>query len=130
MLNTCDEYAKIHNLIFSTDPKPAKSKTKCLAFCKKPEMNLEKLSLGNKKLPWITSAKHLGNILENIQNGLKKDTLVKRARYIDQNNELQQEFHHFHPETQFKINRIFNSHFTGSSLWDLFSRESRMVENS
>ena len=28
------------------------------------------------------------------------------------------------------INRIYNSHFTGSSLWDLFNKETRKVENS
>ena len=32
MLKICEEYAGLHNLTFSTDPNPAKCKTKCLAF--------------------------------------------------------------------------------------------------
>ena len=55
---------------------------------------------------------------------------IKRAQYINRNNELCQEFYFAQPETKFHINRIYNSHFTGSSLWDLFSREAKMIENS
>ena len=32
MLNVCEIYAASHNLLFSTDPVPAKSKTKCILF--------------------------------------------------------------------------------------------------
>ena len=32
MLQVCETYAKEHNLVFSTDPVPAKSKSKCLYF--------------------------------------------------------------------------------------------------
>ena len=35
MINTCNEYAKHHNLTFSTNINPKKSKTKCLIFLKK-----------------------------------------------------------------------------------------------
>ena len=34
-----------------------------------------------------------------------------------------QEFHFARPETISMVNRIYNSHFTGSQLWDLGSRE-------
>ena len=44
--------------------------------------------------------------------------------------EIQQEFYFCHPKNKFDINKIYNSHFTGSPLWDLFSRESEMIENS
>ena len=33
MLRTCEEFADLHNLKFSTDPEPAKSKTKCIFMC-------------------------------------------------------------------------------------------------
>ena len=33
MLVVCQSYAREHNLVFSTDPVPAKSKTKCMYFC-------------------------------------------------------------------------------------------------
>ena len=47
----------------------------------------------------------------------------KRALYINRVNELNQEFHYAHPLTKVKINNIFNTHFYGSQLWDLFSVE-------
>ena len=33
MLTICQEYGEKHNLVYSTDPNPVKSKTKCLFFC-------------------------------------------------------------------------------------------------
>ena len=129
MINTCNEYANQHDLKFSANPIPAKSKTKCLAFERK-NSEPPKLKLGNDLLPWVDKGKHLGNNLENIVNGMKKDMNIKRAQYINRNNELCQEFYFAQPETKFHINRIYNSHFTGSSLWDLFSREAKMIENS
>ena len=35
MLNTCTDYASAHNLTFSTNEDPKKSKTKCMAFLHK-----------------------------------------------------------------------------------------------
>ena len=129
MLNICEKYAEIHNLRFSTDPNPNKCKTKCLAFLKK-ERNLSCLTLCGNPLPWVKSGKHLGNTLENAVNGMKLDINTKRASYIAKNNELIQEFHFAHPKTKCKINNIYNSHFTGSPLWNLFSKESEMFYNT
>ena len=61
---------------------------------------------------------------------MKKDIKVKRANYIQKNNEINQEFYFAHPRTKFHLNMVYNSHFSGSSLWDLFSREVEMMENS
>ena len=69
-------------------------------------------------------------MVENKINGQRKDMSIKRARYIDKNNELLQEFYFAHPETLVKVNSIYNSHFTGCVLWDLFCKESKMVENA
>ena len=129
MLDTCEEYAQEHNLKFSTNVIPAKSKTKCLAFLKNQRV-IKPVTLCGDNLPWVVKGKHLGNIVENKSDGMKKDLLVKRAQYIQKNNELNQEFFFTHPDTKFEINTIYNSHFTGSSLWDLFSREMEMLENS
>ena len=129
MLDTCDEYAKEHNLRFSTHVNPAKSKTKCLAFLKKQRM-IQPLKLCGDDLPWVEKGKHLGNFVENKSDGMKKDTLIKRANYIQKNNELNQEFYFANPHTKFEINMIYNSHFSGSSLWNMFSREMEMLENS
>ena len=57
-------------------------------------------------------------------------TRKKRAQFINRNNELCQEFSFAHPCTMVKFNSIYNSHFTGSVLWDLFSPESEMIETT
>ena len=128
MLNTCEDYAKEHNLVFSTDPCPKKSKTKCLAYLNK-ERDLRKLKLCGNSLPWVDSCKHLGNKFQNKMDGMKQDLLEKRARYIGRNIELNQEFSFAHPKTKIHVNNIYNYHFTGSPLWNLFSREAEMLEN-
>ena len=51
----------------------------------------------------------------------------KRAQYIQRNKELMQEFSFAHSSTKSNINTIFNSHFTGSVLWDFLGREAEMV---
>ena len=71
-----------------------------------------------------------GNLFLNKIDGMRQDIKVKRAQYIDRSNELLQEFHFAHPSTKFKMMHIYNSHFTGSPLWDLFSPEAVMLENS
>ena len=81
-------------------------------------------------LPWVDSAKHVGNKITDEINGMKQDMREKRARYIQKNNEIIQEFYFAHPRTKFKINSIWNCHFSGCQIWDLFCRESEMIEAS
>ena len=61
---------------------------------------------------------------------MTRDIRIKRAGYIDKNCELLQEFLFSHPKSRLEANKIFNSHFTGSPIWDLFSAEAIMLENS
>ena len=82
----CEEYAKSHDLKFSTDPNPKKCKTKCIAFMKK-KRELPSIQLCGNSLPWVASGNHLGNTIENKIDGMKHDILVKRAKYITKNNE-------------------------------------------
>ena len=105
MLLISEDYAYKHNLTFSTNPIPEKSKTKCIAFLKKPRQ-LEKLKLCGNDLPWQDCGKHLGNKVENTLDGMKKDLMEKRARYKDKNNELCQEFGFAHPMSKIKINNM------------------------
>ena len=129
MLHICESYAESHNLRFSTDKNPEKCKTKCMAFLLKnrplPEMNL----CGN-PLPWVSSGKHLGITIENKIDGLKADIMIKRAQYIAKNNEINQEFGFSHPRTKIKLNSIYNSHLSGSCLWDLFCKEAIKMEKT
>ena len=64
MLRVCERYALEHNLKFSMNINPTKSKTKCMAFlCK--ERQLRKLQLCGNELPWVERGKHLGISLNN-----------------------------------------------------------------
>lgn len=71
MLETCERYARLHNLQFSTDPNPAKSKSKCIFFRGKlRNVGLpDQLSLFGEPLPWVSHAEHLGHTLhEDVTN--------------------------------------------------------------
>ena len=81
-------------------------------------------------MPWVKAGKHLGNNITNYCDGMKQDIKIKCAAFIDKNNELNQEFALAHPLTKVKMNNIFNLDFTGSPLWDSFSREAIMLENT
>ena len=120
MLKTCEEFATAHNLRFSTDPNPNKCKTKCMAFLNKAR-DLPSMILCGNPLPWATSMKHLGTTVTNKIDGCQQDMRQKTAKYIDKNCNLTQEFKFAHPETKIEINRIYNTHFSGSQVWDLFS---------
>ena len=88
------------------------------------------MKLCGNDLPWESSGKHIGNKIVTDRNIMKQDVKEKRARYISKNNEICQEFYFAHPKTKFQINQIWNSHFSGSVLWDLFSHEAIQVENT
>ena len=131
MLNLASKYVAEHNITFSTNPDPSKSKTKGIVFSrKKLSFEPKLLLLNGDELPWVNQAKYLGNEVEAIPNGLLKDAKVKRARYIERNVELNQEFRHAHPEIKCRINKIYNSSFPGSVLYDLKSESVRQLTNS
>ena len=120
MLKNISEYAVEHNLSFSTNPDPRKCKTKLMAFLKKPRP-LPAVFLGEVALPWVDQCKHLGNTIENTINGCQEDMRLKRAKYISKNIEINQEFHFAAASTRLRVNSIWNTHFSGSPLWNLFS---------
>ena len=110
MLEICENFAGAHNLQFSTDRDPIKWKTKCIAFIKKPKP--------------LKDMKHLGNNISNQFSFTNRDIGIKRAVCATKNMEINREFYFASSETKFKINLIYNSHYTGSPLWNLFNDES------
>ena len=129
MITTMELYAEEHNLKFSTDPVPRRCKTKTMAFIVK-KTSLRTMMLCGNPLPWVSKLKHLGMIVTNQVNGCQEDMRVKNARYIDKNNQLNQEFYFAHTDTKMKLNSIYNSHFTGSQCWDIFSEGAMKLEGS
>ena len=127
MILTMEEYANSHNLKFSTDPNPVKCKTKCMAYLRKQRV-LPSMMLCGTTLPWVDQIKHLGITVTNKIDGCQKDIMIKRARFIARSSEIIQEFHFAPPDSQMKLHSIYNSHFTGSSCWDMTSRAGEMME--
>ena len=122
MLECCEKYAEEHNLQFSTDPVPEKSKSKCIYFCgkltrlRKPDP----LMLLGKQLPWVASADHLGHVLH--QSGtMDQDALVKRARFIDKTVGIRESFSFAYPAHVMRAVQVFACDGYGSMLYDLSS---------
>ena len=131
ILKTCETFAEEHNLQFSTNPNPAKSKCKCIRFGKGAlDQNIDALTLCGNVLPWVNKILHLGTTITNEKDILAKDTMQKRAGYINRNNELLQEFYFAHPQSLIKINGIYNTSFYGCVLWDQFGKEMERVDKS
>lgn len=131
MLDIAQKYVEEHKIAFSTHPEPAKSKTKGIIFSRKPlTFKPVPLQLNGNPLPWIESAKYLGNTITSVPDGFGKDAKQKRGAYIERNCELLQEFPYAHPEVKCQINRIYNSSFSGSVLYDLTSTSVNQLVNS
>ena len=124
MLNICESYAAEHNLVFSTDPVPAKSKTKCMYFCgrlgrvKYPEP----VQLCGKDLPWVESAVHLGHTLNQMSN-MKKDCKRARARFIAKTIEIREQLSFANPDQIMQAVQVLCTDAYGSMIWELSSEE-------
>ena len=92
--------------------------------------DLPELFLCGNPFPCVDQLKYLGSAVSNTMNGNQLDIKIKRAKYIDKNNSLLQEFHFAHPQTKVKVNNIFNNHFTGSQLWKFGSNELEKFEST
>ena len=125
MLEVCEKYAASHNLVFSTDPNPAKSKSKCIYMCgqmnnvKKPE----ELQLNGKDLPWVESATHIGHELHQMCN-MDFDIKIKRAQFIDTSTNIRDVFSFANPDQVLRAISLYCGHCYGSMLWDLSSEMS------
>ena len=74
------------------------------------------LTLCNNTLPWVNSGKHLGMRIDNTNSIFSRDILEKRARYIQGNNQLMQEFSFADNLTKLFVNKVYNGHHHGSVL--------------
>ena len=117
MLGVCENYARCNNILFSTDPNPSLSKTKCMG----KNINLVKpapLTLNGRELPWVETANHLGHMLH--ENGtMEYDAKIARAKFIDQSLETRQSFSFASPVEIIMALGIYCSSHYGSMLWDL-----------
>ena len=119
-MSICQDYADRHNLVFSTAPNPAKSKTKCLLFqLHNREMPPVRILLNGQPLPWVPHAAHLGH--EFHTSGLQElDCNMRRAAYIGESVELLNVFEFAHPLQKLASLQTYTCSFYGSNLYDLY----------
>ena len=129
MVSICESHANDNDLCFSTDPVPEKSKTKCIAFPQGYKDGMPAIILNGHDLPWVERAVHIGNTLHSSAL-MDQDLREKRAIFIDKCMNLNQEFHSYPPEIRLKMCRIYNTHFTGSPLWNFSSKHFSQLCNS
>ena len=122
MLEKCERYAVDHNLVYSTDPNPRKSKTKCM-FMAGGVRNVvypAPLKLNNQDLPWVETASHLGHELHQ-QCDMTYDCKIKKAEFINSSTDIRETFSFAHPDQILRATSLYAGHFYGSILWDFTS---------
>ena len=129
MVNICQKHAEDNSLVFSTDPDPKKSKTMCIAFNCNTRDKLAPISLCGNNLPWVSKAKHIGNFLHE-DGSTDLDIRVKKGIFIQNAMELDQEFYSLPAALKMKLNLLYNSHFTSSSIWKFDSEEANHLFSS
>ena len=131
MLDKCQAYAAEHNIMFSTDPNPSKSKTKCIFVCgnKKNLVKPAPLSLCGRELPWVSTATHLGHELHE-SGSMEHDAHVKRAIFIDKSVELRESLSFASPVEILSAMKVYCCSFYGCMLWDLGGDGANKVFNS
>ena len=130
-------YLLSHSMLFSTDPSPAKSKTKCLFFSRKRTSDqIKNLTLNGDILPWVATAKHLGNQLSSKLNlssfspETKTDILCKRAILFDKVHQILQQFGYCEPRLVINLLSVYSTALYGSTLWQLNSEEHLKLNRS
>ena len=128
MLAKVEEYAIRHNISFSTDPCPAKSKSKCIFVCGK-NRRLRKpapLVLCGNELPWVESATHLGHELHE-SGTMDNDAVIKRATFISKSVEVRNTFSWASPADIIQAIQVYCSDFYGAMLWNLSGEKANQV---
>ena len=124
MVTTCEQYGEEHNLVFSTDPVPSKSKTKCILFCGRYN-NVrypDPVKLDGKDLPWVEHADHLGHRLHQSVK-MDMDCTRARAQFIDKAVDVQQQFSFAQARQKVQMVQVLCCDGYGSMLWDLQSNK-------
>ena len=120
MLAKCEEFARTNNLIFSTDPVPSKSKTKCMFMCGK-DKNMKKpkpLVLNGEELPWVETASHLGHEL-HVDGTFDFDARSKKFSLIEKTTQVRETFNFAHPLEVIHAMKVYCCDHYGYMLWDL-----------
>ena len=113
MVRICQDHAIQNDLMFSSDPDPIKSKTVCIAFNCQNKETLQDIYLDGNKLPWKSSAKHIGNYL-NEDGTMNTDVKTKRAQFINTCMNQNDEFECLDTNYSIFIMHILQDHLCGT----------------
>ena len=122
MVKICQEYGVEHNLVFSTDPNPARSKTKCLLFCgpKKRVKYPDPVFLDGKQLPWVERADHLGHVLHQTLS-MESDSRRARGSFMTRASDIRDNLYFSEPIQKMRSINLNCCDAYGAMLWDLQS---------
>ena len=130
MLDACSVFAAKVGLQFSTDPNPAKSKSKAV-FVVGRRTDLEKpapLLLCGKALPYVAHATHLGHELH--ENGtMTMDANMRRGAFIGKCMEVQEAFSFAAPAEVLGAVKLYCGDLYGGMLARLDSPEAQRLMN-
>ena len=92
----------------------------CIAFGCRNKTALGAVKLNGDSLPWKDHVNHLGTTLSS-NCTTSKDTMEKRAQFIQTCYNLNQEFSFASCDTRLKMLRLYNTAFYGSNNWSFSS---------
>ena len=90
---------------------------------------IKNVTLNGDSLPWVASAKHLGNQLSSkldlssFSPETKTDILSKRATLYDTVDQVLQQFGYYEPRFIINLISIYSTALYGSTLWKIDSEE-------
>ena len=123
MLAVCERYAADHNISFSVDENPAKSKTKMLYVCNCGDMDFEnypaQLTFCGLLLPYVKTALHLGHTLAQ-DGSMKQDARIRRAQYIDRTTDIRDTFNFADPAQMLAAVEKYAGDHYGVMLFNLY----------
>ena len=121
MVIMCEEYGSEHNLLFSTDPVPARSKTKCLVFTgNNRAVTLRPIMLNNKPLPWVDRVDHLGHVLQQNMS-MEADSVRAKCSFRARASDIRDNLYFATPSQKMQAIQLNVCDGYGSMLWKLDS---------
>jgi hypothetical protein len=117
MLNIASDYAAEVRLQFSTDPDPAKSKSKVVFIVgrKRDLVKPAPLLLSGKALPYVADTTQLGHEFHE-SGSMEMDTRMRCGAYIGRSLEIQEAFSFAAPADVLAVIKLFCCHLYGGML--------------
>ena len=130
MLRRCESYATEHNIKFSTDSDPCKSKSKAIYVTGLQGSALPKpvpvVLCGQALGPWIARAEHLGYALSE-DGTMRRDAVERQAQFIDSSVKIKGTFHFAHLDEQLQALEKYCTSVYGSNLYNFDSNKFSMI---